>query len=480
MLKYIPIHMRLDPSESINNQGNLRVDVLDATDLPAADRNGKSDPYCKFMLNSKEVFKTQVQQKTLHPAWNEFFEVSIRSRTAANFSVDVYDWDRAASDDFLGRAAINLDVLEPFDSQEMTLKLDGKSGVIRLKMLFKPDYVTRSRQGTHTLSGTFAQPGKVIGAPVKGAAHIGGGVLRGATHIGKGATGVFRRKTRGESDFADSPSSSAAPLALPAGNDYQIPNGITHHPDSPSAHAIPAPAIAYGDRTTSHDISRPPQTPDRHMRSRSYGATSPSTSAGGAFADTGTATISLVSAAGFPAGSTLQLRLKLEGAPPGSSGSGRNAAGATREILKTKPVKTADGTAQLADETASVRCAADAQFRVIALGHHRLSSDEELGDAVFFVDDSAAGGGERTVQLSAMGRSVVVRSSFAAAPATGERDGLGLAGVSSGGRASSSGGGGDRRSFVGGTPPRKEGLMGRFGTKREKDGRASREVTPGA
>ncbi|KAK5145425.1 hypothetical protein LTR04_001303, partial [Oleoguttula sp. CCFEE 6159] len=36
-LKYLPIEMQLDPSESMTNQGNLRVEVLDAADLPAAD-----------------------------------------------------------------------------------------------------------------------------------------------------------------------------------------------------------------------------------------------------------------------------------------------------------------------------------------------------------------------------------------------------------------------------------------------------------
>ena len=60
--------MALDPSESINNMGKLRVDVLDASDFPSADRNGYSDPYCKFELNGKDVFKTKVQKKTLQPA----------------------------------------------------------------------------------------------------------------------------------------------------------------------------------------------------------------------------------------------------------------------------------------------------------------------------------------------------------------------------------------------------------------------------
>jgi len=84
-LKYIPVKMQLDPGESINNMGKLRVDVLDAKDLPAADRNGYSDPYCRFELNGKEIFKTQKQKKTLHPAWNEFFEVEVPSRVAAEF-----------------------------------------------------------------------------------------------------------------------------------------------------------------------------------------------------------------------------------------------------------------------------------------------------------------------------------------------------------------------------------------------------------
>ena len=182
--------MDLDPSESINNMGNLRVDILDADDLPAADRNGFSDPYCKFNLNGKEMYKTKTQKKTLHPAWNEYFECPIKSRTAADFKLAVFDWDMGDKDDLLGEATINLDILEPFKPSEVVLRLDGKSGVIRLKMVFKPDYVIRSRQGSSTFSGTFAAPGKIVGAPVKGVGKVGGavggGVIKGASFLRHG------------------------------------------------------------------------------------------------------------------------------------------------------------------------------------------------------------------------------------------------------------------------------------------------------
>jgi Ca2+-dependent lipid-binding protein len=149
-LKYLPVRMQLDPAE-INNMGNLRVDVLNAENLPAADRNGYSDPYCKFQLNGKEVYKTKILKKTLNPAWNEFFECPVRSRTGADFKVKVMDWDFGDKADFLGEAAINLELLDPFKPQDVTLRLDGKSGMIRLRLLFKR-ITFFARQGSSTFS----------------------------------------------------------------------------------------------------------------------------------------------------------------------------------------------------------------------------------------------------------------------------------------------------------------------------------------
>lgn len=57
--RFIPVKMQLDPRESFNNMGNLRVEVLDAADLPSADRNGYSDPFCKFRYRGESVHKTK-------------------------------------------------------------------------------------------------------------------------------------------------------------------------------------------------------------------------------------------------------------------------------------------------------------------------------------------------------------------------------------------------------------------------------------
>ncbi|KAL5118587.1 Tricalbin-2 [Pleosporales sp. CAS-2024a] len=379
-LKYIPVKMRLDPSESFNNQGILRVDVLDAADLPAADRNGFSDPYCKFVLNDKEVYKTKTQKKTLHPAWNEYFEVPVRSRTAADFVVNVYDWDFGDKADFLGKSSINLEILEPFTPQEVTLALDGKSGVIRLRMLFKPNYVVRSRQGSSTFSGTFALPGKVVGAPVKGvgkgAALVGGGVVRAGTFLGRG---FKRRKSRGatEDDFGERPdSSSGRPSA-----DTPI---ISIEGDAPAA---PRDSLA-------------PQASPNHQRHRSWGAQSLAgrfndSGAAPGSGESGTANISILSADGFPVNTNVRVHVKL----------------GNKEVHKTDHHKTSTGSVSfdVSEESFKIQCTADAFFKVSVVDHKKFGRDEELGEGTFTIDDQGAGGEKNVGVGKGM---VVIKSSF--------------------------------------------------------------------
>ncbi|KAA6415895.1 MAG: putative transmembrane [Lasallia pustulata] len=391
-LKYLPVKMHLDPSESINNMGSLRVDVLDAADLPSGDRNGYSDPYCKFVLNGKEVYKTKIQKKTLHPAWNEFFEVPISSRTAADFRVRVMDWDLGDKDDLLGGAVINLTTLEPMVPQEVRLALDGKSGVIRLRLRFTSAYVTRSRQGSSTFSGTFATPGKVVGAPVKGvtmvSGAVGGGVVKGASFL--------RHGFKSRKDSRDISNGTVEPT-----EEVQIPNGVNGANWEPTV--TPQRAVPIFDGSPSL-----PQTPPSHTRSRSFGGGSSASAAGGSPGkpEQGTAVFSVLSASGYPASAKVQVHIK-QLSPKGA-----------KDVYKTKAVKSSSGHVQWEQETAKVNCTPDTQFQVQVKDHTMFGGDD-LGDALFFVDDSSTGS-EKTV--TAGEGTVVLRSSFTHGDSTEVKD----------------------------------------------------------
>ncbi|KAK3942201.1 tricalbin-3 [Diplogelasinospora grovesii] len=391
-LKYVPVRMHLDPSESINNMGNLRVDVLDAQDLPSADANGKSDPYVKFELNGHEVFKTKVQKKTLQPAWNEFFEVPVPSRTAAKFKATVWDWDFADKPDFLGSTDVNLDQLEPFKAQEMRFILDGKSGTLRLRLLFRPDYVTRTRQGSSTFSGTFAVPGKIVtgvaGVPFKGGVAVAGAVGHG---VGKGASFLkrgFRTGTSKKEDDSDSAPSSDIPIITTNGADPTPGMGLKR-----------STGLAISDGETEPEAAPPGPANGglggNHNRTRSMGASS-IRSAIFPGSSTGTATFTILSASRYPPSSDVYITIT------------QVREGKSKVIGKTKHRKSGTGTVKF-DETFKVSCTPDSQFRVEALEHHTFKSEESLGESIYFIDDSNTG---QEKDLTVGSGTVVLKSSF--------------------------------------------------------------------
>lgn len=380
--------MTLDPSESINNMGDLRVDVLDASDLPSADRNGFSDPYCKFELNGKEVFKTKVQKKTLHPAWNEFFEVPITSRTAAKFVCNVYDWDFGEKADFLGATEIPLDLLTPFSAEEIKLRLDGKSGEVRLRLLFRPSYVTRSRQGSSTFSGTFATPGKIVtgvaGAPIKGVGFAAHGVGKGAQFIKHG----FKSKNKDN----DTNGSSADLDDVPVANSDSFAPGLRRASGLPSA---PMEAAAAPITPPGTAIGASP-----HSRTKSFGASSMhSTAVGAPGVATGTANFTIVSATGYPPSSSVMVYVKQLGPKP-------------KVIHKTDHIKSPSGIVHFVDKKESFKCpcSADTQFQIQVKAHNTFGSDDDLGEGLFFVDES--GTGQEKVVKAGSGQ-VVLKSTFA-------------------------------------------------------------------
>ncbi|ODQ65152.1 tricalbin [Nadsonia fulvescens var. elongata DSM 6958] len=194
-LRYFPIRMDLDPSESINNMGSLKIDLLSADRLPSADHNGKSDPYALVELNGEKVFKTKTIKKTLSPTWNESCEIPIMSRTTSKLMIRVFDWDMGpGGDDFLGEQLLNISTLEPLEEESKELLLDGgEHGTLALRTLFKPEYIVRTLKskgvdslpyGVSDVAGTGVKGvGAVAGAGVKGVGAVAGVGVKGASFL---------------------------------------------------------------------------------------------------------------------------------------------------------------------------------------------------------------------------------------------------------------------------------------------------------
>ncbi|OBA26228.1 hypothetical protein HANVADRAFT_53296 [Hanseniaspora valbyensis NRRL Y-1626] len=137
-----PTTQSLPSTENVFDTGELELEIINATNLPSHDRNGKSDPFAQLMVNSVNAYETKIIKKTLDPTWNETAKVYIPSRSRSNFTILVYDWDRLGGNDLLSTAVFPLNELNLDKSvQNWELQLAPK-GVIYLRSTFVPKYVT--------------------------------------------------------------------------------------------------------------------------------------------------------------------------------------------------------------------------------------------------------------------------------------------------------------------------------------------------
>uniref|UniRef100_A0A8C7KC68 Multiple C2 and transmembrane domain containing 1 n=1 Tax=Oncorhynchus kisutch TaxID=8019 RepID=A0A8C7KC68_ONCKI len=79
--------------------------------LAIRDRGGTSDPYVKFKLCGKEVFRSKTIHKNLNPVWDEGTKLLVDSLQEPLY-VKVFDYDFGLQDDFMGSAYLYLESLE--------------------------------------------------------------------------------------------------------------------------------------------------------------------------------------------------------------------------------------------------------------------------------------------------------------------------------------------------------------------------------
>nr|AAI18494.1 Multiple C2 domains, transmembrane 2 [Bos taurus] len=88
----------------------LTIHLKEGRNLVVRDRCGTSDPYVKFKLNGKTLYKSKVVYKNLNPVWDEIVVLPIQSLDQ-KLRVKVYDRDLTISD-FMGSAFVILSDLE--------------------------------------------------------------------------------------------------------------------------------------------------------------------------------------------------------------------------------------------------------------------------------------------------------------------------------------------------------------------------------
>ncbi|VDN83767.1 unnamed protein product [Brugia pahangi] len=101
---------------------SVRICLKEGHNLVIRDASGSSDPYVKFKYKDRTYFKSSTIYKNLNPIWDEEFTLLIDDPTTPIY-MDVYDYDRWATDDYMGGAIIDLSQLRLFQMTIMKLKL---------------------------------------------------------------------------------------------------------------------------------------------------------------------------------------------------------------------------------------------------------------------------------------------------------------------------------------------------------------------
>ncbi|KAM8886472.1 multiple C2 and transmembrane domain-containing protein 1-like isoform 4-T4 [Spinachia spinachia] len=100
----------------------LDVILKKGSNLAIRDRTGTSDPYVKFKIAGKEVFRSKTIHKNLNPVWDDRVSLLVESLKDPLY-VKVFDYDFGLQDDFMGSAYLHLESLEHQRTLDVTLDL---------------------------------------------------------------------------------------------------------------------------------------------------------------------------------------------------------------------------------------------------------------------------------------------------------------------------------------------------------------------
>jgi Ca2+-dependent lipid-binding protein len=354
--EYIPSAIKLPPSETILDTGRAQIEFLDAENLLSADRNGKSDPFVSVSLGGTELFKSKVVKKTLNPTWNEGTTLPIPSRCRSDLELKVFDWDRAAKNDLIGTAKLDISKVQPLHSEIVHFQLNPQ-GSVRARVTFSPEYIrpqVGERQYGLSVSGLAGVPLKGVAAAgslatgaVGGGIHVAGNVLgAGAGAAGKGGSlfkSVLGKKSKQSMDQPRQSTDTHADDIKSARSGRSKPQ-----PDSNSQMTMPSPEHSRSSSqvTTYSNVAKDKKATKGHIVVKN----------------------------GLNLGSKAQLKVSL------------GIKGKLKHIYTTRNTKSSNGTITWEEEI-EFEGPQDAEVVFGAVVHHTLGKDHELGTASIKLSD---------------------------------------------------------------------------------------------
>ncbi|XP_051765826.1 multiple C2 and transmembrane domain-containing protein 1 isoform X5 [Ctenopharyngodon idella] len=100
----------------------LDIVLKRGNNLAIRDRGGTSDPYVKFKIAGKEVFRSKIIHKNLNPVWDERVCLIVNNLQEPLY-IKVFDYDFGLQDDFMGSAYLYLESLEHLRPLDVRLDL---------------------------------------------------------------------------------------------------------------------------------------------------------------------------------------------------------------------------------------------------------------------------------------------------------------------------------------------------------------------
>jgi hypothetical protein len=109
--------------------GVLKIELVEARDLLKKDKKltggGLSDPYATVKIGErKESFRDKYVANTVTPTWNYTVRFIMEDTQGQEVKIEVFDWDSASGDDFLGKTGMMMDRLVAEKDTDDWMKLE--------------------------------------------------------------------------------------------------------------------------------------------------------------------------------------------------------------------------------------------------------------------------------------------------------------------------------------------------------------------